>query len=120
MPRLLIVDDEPSIRSLLWLAFVRAGYEVKTAADAFKAMEMCGSQPFDAMLSDVEMPGMDGHCLVRWAAATHPNIRTVLMSGGSAHCEECPFVDHCVLLPKPFPAAAAVTAVAQALSRTAN
>ena|SRR5579863_7379197 len=73
MPSLLIVDDEPSIRSLLWLTFVRAGYEVKTAADALKAMELCGSQPFDAILSDVEMPGMDGHCLVRCTTTANPS-----------------------------------------------
>jgi CheY-like chemotaxis protein len=69
MPRVLIVDDEPAIRKLLSLAFVRAGYDVRTAADPYKAIEACVSESFDAILSDVQMPGMDGHALVRWVAS---------------------------------------------------
>ena len=78
MPRVLIVDDEPAIRSLLSLAFVRAGYEVATAADAFKAMQLFAAESFHAILSDVQMPGMDGHSLIRWVAGTYPHVRSVL------------------------------------------
>ena len=116
MPRVLVVDDEPAIRSLLSLAFVRAGYEVRTAADAFKAIELCGSESFDAILSDVQMPGMDGHRLVRWVATTYPTIQSVLMSGFDITCGGCPFVGRCTLLRKPFSPKDAVAIITRALN----
>jgi|SRR5271157_534112 len=120
MPRVLIVDDEPAIRSLLSLAFVRAGYDVRTAADSYKAMEACTFESFDAILSDVQMPGLDGHCLVRWVAATYPAIRSVLMSGFEITCEECPFAGRCPLLRKPFNPKDAVAIITQVLSERAD
>jgi DNA-binding NtrC family response regulator len=116
MPRVLVVDDEPAICSLLSLAFVRAGYEVRTAADPFKAMELCTSESFDAILSDVHMPGMDGHCLVRWVASTHPKVRSVLMSALDITCGECPFAGRCRLLRKPLNPKTAVAIITQVLN----
>jgi len=120
MPRVLIVDDEPAIRSLLSLTFARAGYDVRTAADPYKAMEACAFESIDAILSDVQMPGMDGHCLVRWVAATYPTIRSVLMSGFDITCGDCPFAGRCTLLRKPFKPNEAVAIIAQVLRERAN
>ena len=120
MPRILIVDDEPSVRSLLSLTFVRAGYEVRTAANADQAVDLCAAERFDAILSDVEMPGMDGHCLIQWVLAVYPKMRPVLISANSIHCEECPIVERCPLLRKPFTPKDALAAVAQALNKPAN
>ena len=53
MPRILIVDDEGGIRSMLARAFSRAAYEVRTAADGAEAMALVESEPFDVLLSDV-------------------------------------------------------------------
>ena len=69
MPRILIVDDEASIRALLTTAFGVAGYEVRTAPDGPEAMALCETERFDAVLSDVVMPKMNGHELARWIAA---------------------------------------------------
>ena len=44
-------------------------------------MAICESERFDVILSDVVMPGRNGHELARWIAAHHPSTRTVLMSG---------------------------------------
>lgn len=120
MPRVLIVDDEPAIRSLLSLAFVRAGFDVRTAADTDKAMEACASESFDALLSDVHMPGMDGHSLVRWVASTHPATRSILMSGFDITCGTCPFAGRCTLLRKPFNPKDAVAIITQLLSERAD
>lgn len=60
MPRILIVDDEPALLALLARTFVKAGFDVKTATDAARAMESCTAERFDAVLSDVDLPGMDG------------------------------------------------------------
>ena len=117
MPSILIVDDEPQILTLLMRVFIKAGWNVRTAVDANKAMESCLAAPVDVVLSDVDMPGVDGHCLVRWIAATFPAVRTVLMSALSEDCDECPFANGCTLLRKPFPPSDAVAAIANALSR---
>ena len=119
MPTLLIVDDEPAIQSMLSAAFTRAGYQVKTAGGPSQAMELCGAQRFDAILSDVQMPGLDGHSLIRWVADKYPETRSVLMTGFDVHCGECPLTGRCQLLRKPFLPSTAVTAVGHALREPA-
>jgi DNA-binding NtrC family response regulator len=102
--RILIVDDEAGIRKLLATAFSRAAYEVRVAADATEAMALCECGSYDVILSDIVMPGKNGHELVRWVATCHPKTRIVLMSGfNDVECPACgvpsrPFS----FLPKPF------------------
>src|SRR3954453_23326485 len=102
--RILVVDDEQGIRKLLATAFGRAGYEVRVAADAEQAMAICQSERFNVLLSDVVMPGRDGHELARWIAAHDPSTRTVLMSGfDDSICDLCGIAaQQCTWLPKPF------------------
>ncbi len=114
-PKILIVDDEPAIVRLLRIAFTHAGFEVVTALGADTAIEACRSQTFDVMLTDVRMPGLNGHELARWIAANQPAVRTVLMSGYPLECEECPNSPCCLLLHKPFQVEEAVLAVRQVL-----
>ncbi len=102
MHRIMIVDDEPQVRLLLSRIFARAGYDVTVAATAFEAMASCENKTFNAVLSDVDMPGMNGHELARWIASNHPKTLCVLMSAFGNDCEECPFVSRCILLRKPF------------------
>jgi DNA-binding NtrC family response regulator len=101
-PRILIVDDESGIRSLLKLTFATAGYDVRTAADGFEAMTRCGAESFDAVLSDVRMPGMSGHELARWLAKHHPATPFILMTGWDVGCEDCPIAGRCHIVRKPF------------------
>lgn len=58
--RILIVDDQPSIRGVLELALQEAGAEVWTAPDGKLALELLGSQVPDLILLDLSMPNMDG------------------------------------------------------------
>ena len=121
MPRILIVDDESGIRSLLYTVFTRAGHEVWTAADAREAMELCRSEQFDALLSDVQMPVMNGHELVRWVVRSYPRIHCILMTGfDDVDCRECPFTSRCRFLAKPFDPKHAVALVEQFLEETPN
>jgi DNA-binding NtrC family response regulator len=117
MPRILIVDDEPSIRTLLSAAFGMAGYEVRTAPDGPEAMALCKAERFDAVLSDVVMPKMTGHELAQWIATEHPATRTILMSGFDLACQDCPHAGRCMLIPKPFRPRDAVAQVETALAR---
>ena len=116
MPRILIVDDEAAIRSLLATAFERQGYEVRTAPDGPEAMALCKAEPFDAVVSDVVMPHMNGHDLARWIAEQNPRVHVILMSGYDVGCQHCPYSPRCQFLPKPFRLREVLTAVTKALA----
>jgi two-component system cell cycle response regulator CpdR len=116
MPRILIVDDEKAIRTLLSLAFTQAGFEVRTAGDGPEAMKLCLSEEFDVVLSDVVMPRMNGHDLVQWIGRRSPATQTMLMSGFDLSCEDCELAPRCKLLAKPFKPLEAVGAVERILA----
>jgi len=100
--KILIVDDEALIRSLLSRTFEQAGYVVKTAGSGRDAIELCDHEDFDFVLSDVVMPEIDGHQLVEWIATHRPATHFALMSGfdpGDSGCANSP---RCELIPKPF------------------
>jgi twitching motility two-component system response regulator PilH len=63
--RILVVDDSSPHRRLLTALFGHAGHEVVTAADGVAALEFLEQRPFDAVVSDVRMPKMDGFQLCR-------------------------------------------------------
>src|SRR3954468_16084493 len=108
VPSILIVDDEPQIRSLLYFTFVRAGFEVGTASSGGDAVGRCTTRTYDVVLSDVRMPGMDGHELRRWIAVNQPETRTVLMSGFDTQGVNSDGSSPSVLVTKPFKAAEVV------------
>ncbi|HEU5162929.1 MAG TPA: response regulator [Thermoanaerobaculia bacterium] len=58
--RILVVDDEPSIRTMVRAVLERAGYEVATARNGFEAIEMIAAEDYDVVLLDVMMPKLDG------------------------------------------------------------
>src|SRR5262249_20112495 len=60
MPRVLVVDDDPDMCSVLAAALEADGFDVTKAMDAKRALQELGSEPPDAVILDVMMPGMDG------------------------------------------------------------
>jgi CheY-like chemotaxis protein len=115
--KILIVDDEPQILGLLTNVLTRAGYEIHTAGSAHEALELCThSAVFDLVLSDVDMPGMDGHELARWVVARGLGIRVMLMSAFAHQCEECPHLPRCQVIRKPFVPGEVVQRVRAALA----
>jgi two-component system chemotaxis sensor kinase CheA len=68
--RLLVVDDTVTTRTLVKSILEGAGYDITTAADGVEAVELLTSRPFDLVVSDVEMPRMDGFTLTRTIRAT--------------------------------------------------
>jgi two-component system, chemotaxis family, chemotaxis protein CheY len=65
MTRILAVDDSPSMRDMVRIALTGAGFEVEQASDGREALEIARKAPFDLVLSDVNMPVMDGIELIR-------------------------------------------------------
>jgi len=64
-PRVLVVEDSIGVRELERVILEGAGYEVLTAVDGLDGASRLGHEPVDAVVSDVEMPGMDGFTLTR-------------------------------------------------------
>jgi two-component system chemotaxis response regulator CheY len=66
MTRILAVDDSPSMRQMVGTTLKGAGYEVLEAADGREALDLArGSEPVDLVITDINMPNMDGIALVR-------------------------------------------------------
>src|SRR5262249_51232237 len=65
MTSVLVADDDPGLRDVLSGALGRAGHEVATARDGREALQVFAEQPFDLVVTDVAMPAVDGHELVR-------------------------------------------------------
>ena len=79
---ILVIDDDESIRQLLQLHLSSAGYEVLVAADAISAGYMVLRSPPDLIISDVNMPHMDGFEFIAALKAdkTIPNIPVIFLT----------------------------------------
>ena len=80
-PHILIVDDEPGIRQMLSLCFQKSSYRITTAVDAAEASTLLVLEQFDAIISDVMMPGEDGIAFLGRVHASWPDLPVVLMTG---------------------------------------
>lgn len=65
MIRILAVDDSPSMRDMVSIALTAAGFEVTQAPDGQSALQLARQSTFDLVLSDVNMPDMNGISLIR-------------------------------------------------------
>jgi CheY-like chemotaxis protein len=79
--RLLIVDDEPSTRTLLSQIFGNLGHPVRAAEDGFSALEQIREEEPDILLSDLNMPGMSGFELLSVVRRRIPHIYVIATSG---------------------------------------
>jgi CheY-like chemotaxis protein len=79
--RLLIVDDEPAIRSSLALILSEFGYRAEVAEDGFSALAEIKKEIPDILLSDLNMPGMSGFELLSVVRKRFPAMQTIAMSG---------------------------------------
>jgi DNA-binding NtrC family response regulator len=80
-PKLLIVDDELSVRDSLAKWFHEEGYEVGTAEDASGALTKMAEKPWDVVLCDIKMRGTDGIELQRRMHEIEPNLIVIMMTG---------------------------------------
>jgi two-component system, cell cycle response regulator CpdR len=83
MPRILLAEDDDSLRGFLARALERAGYEVTACADGEEAVAVL-DQDWDLLLTDIVMPGIDGIEVARQAAALHPELRIMFITGFAA------------------------------------
>jgi two-component system cell cycle response regulator CpdR len=84
MNRILLAEDDDSLRRFLTKALERAGYEVRACADGETAVEALDEGPYDLLLTDIVMPGIDGIEVARVAAAREPALRIIFITGFAA------------------------------------
>jgi two-component system response regulator FlrC len=80
--RILVVDDDTDMRDSVVAMLAASGMETACADSARAALAMCvGECPFDVVLSDVMMPGIDGVQFAQMLRDRHPKVRVILMTG---------------------------------------
>jgi PAS domain S-box-containing protein len=79
--RVLLVEDEPSVRAVAERALARQGYRVRSAATAEEALQQYGEQTFDLLVTDVVLPGMSGRELALQLTLRWPDLRVLFISG---------------------------------------
>jgi two-component system, cell cycle sensor histidine kinase and response regulator CckA len=112
----LLVEDEPMVRSVAERALTRHGYTVITADNGEDALEILAkNEPVDLLISDVVMPGMDGPTMVREARVSRPELKILFMSGyAEEQLRKSIDIENVNFLPKPF----SVVELAEAARRT--
>jgi two-component system response regulator PilR (NtrC family) len=78
--RILVVDDERSMREFLEICFRREGYDVATAADVDSALALLEADDYDVVISDLQMPGRSGLELLHAVRDTSPETAVILIT----------------------------------------
>ena len=82
VPSILVVDDDPEIRSTLKKILELSGHTVYTAASGIEAHQRLDEHPVDLMITDIVMPDQDGLEGMRQAREKRPSLPVIAMSGG--------------------------------------
>ena len=104
MLRILLAEDDESMRAFLERALGKAGYEVISYANGEEALERLKEEPFTLLLTDIVMPRMDGIELARRASELDPELKIIFITGFAAVTlnTENPAVKDARVLSKPF------------------
>ncbi len=78
--RVLIVDDDAELVKLLGIVLSRKGFATKAVRSGADALTALAAENFDVMLTDVQMPGMDGIALCERAVAAHPALAVIVLT----------------------------------------
>lgn len=116
-PRILVVDDEAAIRDLLSKTLALADYDVDLAPDGRAALERLRLIPYDLLIADLKMPGVDGLTVVREARRLKADIPVVIITGFSTEASAIEAVNLGVsgYLTKPFRVPRVLAVAAKAL-----
>jgi two-component system response regulator FlrC len=103
-PTILVVEDDPALREALSDTLEIAGYRALTAGDAEQALRCLEQHTPGLVLTDVQMPGMDGHALLRTLKLRHPEIPVIMMTayGQIERAVQAMHDGAADYLPKPF------------------
>ena len=119
--RVLVVDDEASIRDLLSKTLALAEYDVDTAPDGTSALDRMRAFNYDLLIADLKMPGMDGLTLIRQAKRIKADLPVIIITGFSSESSAIEAVNLGVAgyLTKPFRVPQVLAAASKALGAPA-
>ena len=83
MARVLVIDDDEDIRTLVAAMLERAGHKPEVAADGATGLRMFGQSKPHLVLTDISMPGLDGHDVISALRVMHDDVPIIAISGGS-------------------------------------
>ena len=106
MARILLAEDDAATRNLVQRALGLEGHEVTVTQDGLEALEKLQASParYDVLVTDVQMPGLDGVALVEKGLAIDPKLRIVLMSGFAGELDRAAHLEAKIsrVITKPF------------------
>jgi len=120
--RILVIDDDDGLRTTIDMVLQSLGHEVVLAANVIDGLARAEDERFDVVLTDMNMPGLDGLEAVKALRSVRPPVAIVAMSGGSTQSSA---EDYSVLavnmgagvfLPKPFKRADVAQAIETAIA----
>ncbi len=82
MPRILVIDDEPTILDVFSQMLTRAGYDVLTATDGREGVRLFREQGADLVVTDLVMPEQEGLETIRELRRDFPDVKIIVVSGG--------------------------------------
>lgn len=122
MPRILVIEDDDILRSLMRKMLARAGFEVVEAADGTRATEIYTEQAVDLVITDLFMPETEGMEVIRDLLHEDPQAKIIAISGGSSfdsidYLEMALLIGAARTLCKPFGARELLQTVRQLLAQ---
>jgi excisionase family DNA binding protein len=116
-PRVLIADDEASIRDLLSKTLALADYDIESVGDGRAAVSRLRAGGYDLLITDLKMPGMDGLSLIREAKRLAPELPVIIITAFSTEASAIEAINLGVdgYLTKPFRISRILSTAARAL-----
>jgi len=120
--RILVAEDDPSVRSFVLRALCLRGHEVTAVEDGMQALEKLASEAYELLVTDIVMPGLDGIALALKAGRDYPDLPILMMTGYSAERQRAHNMDQLIarVILKPFTLQQICTAVEEMLSQAAG
>ncbi|MEE8393781.1 MAG: response regulator [Rhodospirillales bacterium] len=82
MARILVIDDEPDVRTFIATALIRDGHMVVTAGNGYEGVELYRRDPMDVVITDIFMPDQDGLQTIIQLRKESPDLKIICISGG--------------------------------------
>ena len=122
MARVLVIDDDEEHRTLVRQILGKMGHEVEEATDGAQGLRLVGKRRPDLVLTDINMPGLDGHDVISALRVLHADVPVIAVSGGGAIAKDDLLLKAAKLgavevIMKPFEFRQLAGAVARALSK---